>query len=305
MKLSNILVSSIVALPILYGATLLFSSEKIGATELGLLVNQYGAANERGAANAKVVSGRVWYNPFTHEVITVPARTQRYEFTSGTETGSSEKNEAITFSLGGVRVVEDIGASVLWTRDGLAAYYQQYGVSPEAFMATNFKTALNSCYNFEAQGVTPQQYQLQRNEIAGKVLSCLQAKFDDVFEVQSVDLIGQPLLPENVQKALNEQAAASQLAQKAIADQEQARAQGDTEVARAKATADALIEEARGKAEAAKLEASAVTPQLLESQKLEIARLEAEAKLAEVEKWDGKRVGTTIQTHTVQVGTSN
>lgn len=53
-------------------------SERVDAGSEGILVNLYGS--EKGVDDVSLVTGRVWYNPFTEEVYEYPTYVQTIDY---------------------------------------------------------------------------------------------------------------------------------------------------------------------------------------------------------------------------------
>ena len=305
MKLKNLGYFAVAAVPVALLALVIqpIKYTRVPVTEIGLLVNQYGNENTSAIDNAKVVKGAVWYNSWTQEIISVPRRQQEYAFTNNSDE-YSELPQAVTFSVGGSPVQEEIGVEVAWNPDQLANYYTKFGEQPLDFIGSNFLVGLRGCYNTSTQSITPAEYQAQRTAIATDVQSCLNTRFPEV-NVVSLDLLDQPVYATDIQESIDAQFKAQQRAQEAQSNEAQAKAQGAADVAKATAEAKVKLIEAENRAAVQKAEAATVDENLIQLRRLEIEQTRAQADLIRAENWDGAEVGTVIQTPNVQVGASN
>ena len=74
----------------------------------GLKIQMYGG--QKGIENAEVVTGRVWYNGYTEDVVIFPTFVNTYPFTQAATEGSPV-DESVVFSVGGSPVSADVGVS--------------------------------------------------------------------------------------------------------------------------------------------------------------------------------------------------
>ena len=289
------------------------SRETIEPGYAGLKIKQYG--ENRGIENAEVVSGRIWYNGYTHEVIEFPTFVTTYPFTKDVTEGSPI-DQSVNFSVAGSQVSADVGVSFGYSTETIPAseivdrnvssagaqnytqlhkYYKKYRKNPQDFLTTNIRNGLRDCFSLTSEQLELQPTDLptSQQKLTEEVETCLQAKFPEVV-ITEVSLLSPLRLDAKIQERINDQFAAQQAAKAAQFDKQRAEAEADAQKARAIGEAQAEIERARGQAEADRLRRTQITPELLELKKLEL-------QLAEIEKWDGKRP-TTVQTPNVQIG---
>ena len=283
------------------------SAEKIDPGYAGLLLKLYGG--EKGIENAEVLTGgRVWFNGYSEEIVEVPLFRAVYPFTASSVEGSPN-DESITFSVSGSPVNADIGVSYNFniepsniedkpeTYTNFHAFYENYRKSPEEFTDSNLRQGLRSCF-----GTTAEDLELQPSDLASKsqmllngVQGCLQARFPEI-DIQEVSQLAQWRLEPKIQESIDEQFAAQQAAQTAIANKQKVEAEADAEVAKAEGEAKAAIARAKGEAEANRLLAESVTPNLIELQRLEAVNIRAA-------KWNGQEA-PIVQAPNVQLGAS-
>lgn len=270
----------------------------------GLKIRFYGG--QRGIENATLVSGRVWYNGYTEQVVIFPTYINTYPFTKSSTEGSPT-DESVVFSVGGSPVSADVGVSFGFSTEQIPGssetklhqFYKTYRKTPTEFRSGELRNGLRNCFNEVAENLrlTPSALAYNQQKLVVAAASCLQKRFPTIV-VQDVSLLGPLRLPDDIQKSINEQFAAQQAAQTAEANRRQVEAEAQSNVARAKGEAQVMIEKAKAEAQSNRLRAASVTPQLLELERLDIER-------KRVEKWNGQQAAPVIQAPNVQVGGGN
>ncbi len=267
----------------------------------GLKIQLYGG--EKGIDNAQLVSGRVWYNGYTENVVVFPTYINTYPFTKSTTEGSPT-DESVVFSVSGSPVSADVGVSFGFTTEQTATkngtklhhFYKKYRKTPDAFRANELRNGLRNCFSTvaENQQLTPSMLPYNQQKLVAGVTECTQQRFPTIM-IQDVALLSPLRLPSDIQKSIDEQFAAQQAAQTAEANRRKVEAQAAAEIARAKGEAEVTIEKARAEAEANRLRATSITPELLKLEQLQVER-------ERIRKWDGNEPHTIIQSPNVQVG---
>ncbi len=267
----------------------------------GLKIQLYGGS--KGIENAELVSGRVWYNGYTEEIVVFPTYINTYPFTQATTEGSPT-DESVVFSVGGSPVSADVGVSFGFSTELLPGqtkktklhqFYETYRKTPEEFRANELRNGLRNCFSEVAENLklTPSMLPTSQQRLVKGVTECTQNRFP-VIVVQDVTLLAPLRLPPDIQKSIDEQFASQQAAQTAESNRRKAEAEAAANVARAKGEAKVTIEQARAEAESNRLRAQSITPQLIELERLRVER-------SRIEKWDGQQA-PTIQTPNVQLG---
>lgn len=265
----------------------------------GLKIQLYGG--EKGIENAQLVSGRVWYNGYTEDVVVFPTYINTYPFTKSPTEGSPT-DESVVFSVGGSPVSADVGVSFGFTTEQtdshtkLHQFYKQYRKTPDAFGANELRNGLRNCFSSvaENQKLTPSMLPYNQQKLVAGVTECTQQRFPTIT-VQDVALLSPLRLPPDIQKSIDEQFAAQQAARTAEANRRKVEAQAAAEIARAKGEAQVTIERAKAEAEANNLRAESITPELLKLEQLQVER-------DRIRKWNGSEPHTVIQSPNVQVG---
>ena len=266
----------------------------------GLKIQLYGG--EKGIENAQLVSGRVWYNGYTEDVVVFPTYINTYPFTKSTTEGSPT-DESVVFSVSGSPVSADVGVSFGFTTERIAnsnttklhQFYKKYRKTPDAFRANELRNGLRNCFSSvaENQKLTPSMLPYNQQKLVAGVTECTQKRFPTIT-IQDVALLSPLRLPPDIQKSIDEQFAAQQAAQTAEANRRKVEAQAAAEIAKARGEAQVTIERAKAEAEANSLRAKSITPELLKLEQLQVER-------ERIKKWNGNEPHTVIQSPNVQL----
>lgn len=278
---------------------LLSACERVNVGNVGLLINT--AGSDRGLQDAPTVSGWVWYNPFTQDVI---------EFSTIMQTVVWTGAEAISFgSTEGVNVAADVSVSFRIDPTKAPKFYGKFRQADleefaHGFLRNQVRDALN-----EAGSTLPvtKIYGDGKTELLHGAHKFVADRLrDDGVLVDQLTFNSHLVLPQNVQESINVTIAQTQQA-------EQAR----NRVAQIEAEAKQRVAHANGEASAKQLAADAdayATLKRAESQaKADLliaeAQAAANAKLRQsitkdlvdyerVRKWDGRlpMIGNGAQT---------
>ena len=261
----------------LFGLSILLLNmiTRVEVGNVGLRVNLAGPA--RGVESVPIVTGWVWYNPFTEQIIEFPTRVLSVTWTRDRNDGG-QFDESITFaSAEGLTINADVGfafhiepsmAPRLYTRFRQA----DIDVLAHGYIRNMVRDALN-----EVASTMPVQdiYGAKK----GALLSDARKRIDETFlkdgiGVDQLTFAASLRMPESVEQAINrtiEQNQAAISAQNRVA---QVEAEARQKVAAANGEAEAVLTRAKAEAEANRLLTQSLTPQLMEYRRLE--------------KWDGK-----------------
>lgn len=225
------------------------SCTRIDAGHEGILVNQYGS--DKGVQDVSLVTGRVFYNPWTQDVFEFPTFVQTADYTAFTV---NSKDGSI-FNV-----------------DPMISFRVQPGKSPEVFrkyrkdiktlketvILTYVKDAFKNVFNtYSMDSVLS-----RREEFDAKVTILLTSELEkEGFAIEQLTF--GMTYPESITKAIDEKNRAIQRAQ-----------QKENELRIAEANAKIMITNASAEAEANRLRQQTLTPLLVQQQF--------------IEKWDGK-----------------
>jgi regulator of protease activity HflC (stomatin/prohibitin superfamily) len=262
------------------------TTTRVDAGHVGIRVKL--AGSDRGVQDMPVVTGWVFYNPLTEQIILFPTSVQNVVWTQSTHEGRPF-DESITFSSEeGVNVNADVGLS----------FHIEPGLAPRLYGRFRLndleKLADGYMHNTVREAFNDVGSKLPVQDIYGagksRMLSDVTQKCRDVFSrdgiiIDQLTINGTLRLPQNVMDAINR---AMEATQKAI--------ESKNRVAQVEAEATQAITQAHGAAEAARQRAQGEADALLikaraEAQANQIIRLSTSAAVLQyraLEHWDGK-----------------
>lgn len=245
----------------------------VRAGSVGLIVHQTGA--DRGVQSYSMVTGRVWYNPWTTDIIEYPVTIQTVAWTADTNEGNPV-NESITFTnKEGMAINADISASYQLDSAKAPYFYQQFKKDRiSEFTDTWFRNVVRNAFNDKAGAYTVEQIMGDNAPLLLDVQKAVNAQTERYgIHVNELGFINAPRPPATVIVTINSKNQAEQLALQKQNEVAQAQADAKKTVAEAQGFADAARIRAQGQAEANRLLNQSLDSNLLAWKQLE--------------KWDG------------------
>ena len=262
------------------------TTNRVDAGHVGIRVKL--AGSDRGIQDMPVVTGWVFYNPLTEQIVLFPTSVQNVVWTQSVNEGRA-LDESITFSSGeGVNISADIGLSFHIEPTLAPRLYGRFRLNDLSILSDGYMR------NTVREAINDVASKLPVQEIYGagksKMLSDVAQKCRDVFGkdgivIDQLTINGALRLPPNVMDAINR---AMEATQNAI--------QSRNRVAQVEAEATQAITQAHGQAEAARQKAEGDGDALLirarsEAQANEIIRLSTTPTVLQyraIDHWDGK-----------------
>jgi regulator of protease activity HflC (stomatin/prohibitin superfamily) len=260
-------------------------STRVQPGYVGVKVNWSGT--DKGVQGLPVVTGRVWYNPYSEQVIEYPTFVQNVSLTANVNEGHPV-NEEITFTnKDQMRIAADISFAYHLDPTKVPDFYVKFRSDDlDQFTHGYMRSLIRDKFNEIAGRYAIEQIMGDNGSFVKEVKEAVQkdiAPYGVVLEPQ-FGIIGSPRPPDQVIANINAKVAAVQLAQQtenelrtteAQAKKAVAQAEGAarSQVAEAQGQAEAVLTIAKGQAEANRRLAESITPSLLELKRLE--------------KWDG------------------
>lgn len=250
----------------------------------GIEVNYYGS--EKGVSELPLVTGRVWYNPWTTDVLVFPTFVQTTQWV-GDEAMIFNSKEGMVFSA-------EISLSYQIEATKVPSFYVKFRTDRmETFTNGFLHNIARDAFNEIASKYEADELYTKKDELMPKVLERVNAETNK-FGVQLIQLgyIGALHAPESVTLAIQNKVAAIQNAQRTENELASARAEAakvvaeaegaaNSNIARAKGEADAARIRAEGQAKANKLLTETITPALIQWKQVEVS-------LAYADKWNGE-----------------
>lgn len=242
---------------------------RVDVGHVGIRVNL--AGSNRGVDDIPIVTGWVWYNPFTENVFEYPTYVQTGVWTKDPNEGSPQ-NEELTFgSKEGMVISADISLSYQLEAQKVPAFYVKFRSDDlKGFTHGFLRNIARDGFN-EIAGKLPMEdlYGPKKEEF----INAVKARVNDAVSPIGVHLeqfgfIGAVRPPPGVIEAINAKISATQRA-----------IQAENELRQAEAEAKKVIAKAEGDAEANRRISESLTPELLQWRTLDIME----------RRWDGRR----------------
>jgi regulator of protease activity HflC (stomatin/prohibitin superfamily) len=283
-SLRRLVVAGILAVGIIYvGCS---TTTRVDAGHVGIRVKL--AGSDRGVQDMPVVTGWVFYNPLTEQLVLFPTSVQNVVWTQSVHEGKAF-DESITFSSSeGVNINADIGLSFHIEASLAPKLYARFRLNDLEKLSDGYmRNTVREAFNDVASKLPVQDiYGAGKS----KMLADVTQKCRDVFGkdgiiIDQLTINGTLRLPQNVADAINR---AMEATQKAL--------ESKNRVAQVEAEATQAITQAHGAAEAARQKAQGDGDALLikaraEAQANEIIRLSTTPTVLQyraLEHWDGK-----------------
>ncbi len=259
---------------------------RIDAGHVGIRVKLAGSA--RGVQDIPVVTGWVFFNPLTEQIVEFPISVQNVVWTQSASEGRSV-DESITFSSGeGVNINCDIGLS-FHIEPSLAPHlYLRFRQPNLLLLADGYvRNAVREAFNVAASKMPVQDiYGAGKSKLVADVSDRLRDVLGkDGFLIDQITINGALRLPENVAQAINRAMEATQNAIQAENRVRQVKAEAEQAIAQAHGEAEAARQRAQGEADAVLIRARA------DAKANEIIRYSTTAAVLQyrsIEHWDGK-----------------
>ncbi len=277
-----IVIIAIVAALVIATSTL----TRIDAGHVGIRVKLAGSS--RGVQDIPVVTGWVFFDPLTEQIIEFPTSVQNVVWTASAGEGRPT-DESITFSSEeGVNVNADIGLS-FHIDPALAPHlYLRFRQQNLLLLADGYvRNAVREAFNVVASKMPVQEiYGSGKSKLVADVGDRLRDVLGkDGFLIDQITINGALRLPENVAQAINRAMEATQNAIQAENRVRQVKAEADQAIAQAHGAAEAARQRAQGEADAVLIRARA------DAKANEIIRYSTSPAVLQyraIEHWDGK-----------------
>lgn len=228
---------------------------RVDVGHAGIVVHRYGS--NRGVDAYPLVTGTVFYNPFTTSVMEYPTFMQIARWTAG------DPNEEIQFnSSEGLIIHADISLGYQLDPTRVPHFYVKFRSDDiGSFTHGYLRNIARDAFAEVASRYTAEEiYGPKKEQFLREVRERVNGAVDSIgVEIQQFGFIGAPRLPENVVQALNSKIQAIQDAQRA-----------QNQVAIAQAQALSAVAKAEGEAKANQALATSITPNLLEWRRLDL-----------------------------------
>ncbi len=263
-----------------------FTLARIDAAHVGIRVKLAGSA--RGVQDIPVITGWVFFNPLTEQIVEFPTSVQNVVWTKSPNEGR-QVDESLTFSSQeGVNINADIGLS-FHIEPTLAPHLYLRFRQPDLLQLADgyVRNSVREAFNDVASKMVVQDiYGAGKSKVVNDVSRKLaEVLGKDGFIIDQLTINGALRLPPNVDQAINRAMEATQNAIQAENRVRQVRAEADQAIAQAHGAAEAARQRAQGEADAVLVRARA------DARANEIIRLSTSGSVLQyraIERWDGK-----------------
>lgn len=270
-------------------ALLLSGCTRIGVGHVGVKVSM--AGTDRGVENAPAVTGWVFYNPFSTNVIEYPTNVHTVVWTKNAGEGNPS-DESVTFTnREGLAINADVSLNYSLDPNKVPQFYVHFlSKDLDTFNNGYLRTIVRNCLNDNAGNYNVQQIMgdnVQFLQAAQNCVSNLVGKYGVQMDAHALGFIGAPRPPEVVIQNINAKIQAEQIAQQKQNELLQVQADAAKQVAAAKGKADSMVTEANGEAEANRIRTASITPVILQNKALDNQH-------DAIWRWDGKMPDTVV-----------
>ncbi|MBK9266432.1 MAG: prohibitin family protein [Polyangiaceae bacterium] len=231
---------------------------RVDAGHVGIRVKLAGSS--RGVDDIPVVTGWVFYNPLTEQLIRFPTSVQNVVWTRDAHEGGG-RDDSITFSSQeGVNINADIGFSFHIEPSMAPHLYLRFRKSDLVDLANGYvRNAMREGFNMVASQMPVQDiYGAGKSKLVADVQKRMQDQLGkDGFVIDQLTINGALRLPENVASAINRAMEATQNAIQAENRVRQVKAEAEQAITQAEGQASAARARAKGEADAKLITAKA------------------------------------------------
>lgn len=225
----------------------------------GIKVNLHGS--ERGVSETNIVTGRVYYNPWTTSIYEFPTFVQQYTWTADKAEGSPN-DDSITFnSVEGVVVNADVFVAYAFEADKVPSIFEEFRQEADVITQGYIRGQVRDAFSRAAANMPIiQVYGAGKGHFLNTVIEDLRTHLGPKgFRFDNVSFVGALRVPENVKHSIDRVIQAQNEAEEAQARVAQREAEARQNVALAQGELDA----ARLRAQANRELAASVTPELV------------------------------------------
>ncbi|HEX8794791.1 MAG TPA: prohibitin family protein [Polyangiaceae bacterium] len=275
---------AVIAVAVLYLGCAM--TTRVDAGHVGIRVKL--AGSDRGVQDMPVVTGWVFYNPLTEQIVLFPTSVQNVVWTQSPHEGKAV-DESITFSSSeGVNVNADIGLSFHIEPSMAPKLYGRFRLNDLERLSDGYmRNAVREAFNDVGSKLPIQDvYGAGKSKMLGDVTQkCRDVFGKDGIVIDQLTINGTLRLPQNVMDAINRAMEATQKALESRNRVAQVQAEAEQAITQAHGAAEAARQKAQGEADAMLIRARA------EAQYNEIIRLSTTPAVLQyraLDHWDGK-----------------
>ena len=228
---------------------------------VGVKVNKLGSA--KGIDTQTLGVGRYWIG-FNEELYTFPTFNQQQIWTKNSTEGSPDDDSISFQSSEGLIVNTDVGISFEVIPAKIPEIFAKYRKDIDYIKDIVLRNAVRDAFNTTASNMGIENiYGKGKTILLNNVKNIVREQFKGYLSIDSIYLVGELRLPEQVSIAINSKIAATQDAQRIENKTRQTEAEMQQKVIIAKAEAESVLIKAKSQAESNKLLSESLTPEYL------------------------------------------
>ena len=249
------------------------SCTRIEAGHVGIKVDLYSSDNDQ--QGIEIVRGFVWYNPIATRIYEFPTFVQHKVWTLEVTEDSPANEEFTVTTKDGLSLSFDVGLDYTVIEAQAPDIFRRYRKELSLITAEFIRTLVRNAYNNTASVYTAEEMVSKRGEYENQVKQMLSKDMEKAgFLVSQVAILGKIRMPATLEDAVNAKIKAVQDAIRAENEKQRIIAEAQKAIEEAKGRAEALRINSEAEANANKAVTSTISPLLIQKMM--------------VEKWDGK-----------------
>ncbi len=274
MSKSLIIVIAVFVVLLVGGGVLVSGCSVIPPGYVGVKVNLSGG--NRGVEHYPILTGRQFFNPVNERIYEYPVFLQTIVWTKDVREGESH-DQSITFnSVEGAVINVDVSLSYAFITEKVPSVFVEFRRTPQEITDTYMRSKVRDAFSRVASTMPVNDiYGAKKQELLLRVKEDLTNELEPKgFRIDTVSMVGNPRLDQNVLTSINQAIQAQQDAQRAQNKVAQVEAEARQKVAEADGEAQKIKTIAEAQATANERLTKSLTPQLVQYEALQ--------------KWDGK-----------------
>lgn len=248
---------------------------------VGIKVNLSGG--NRGVEHYPILTGRQFFNPVNERIYEYPIFLQTVVWTKDPREGAAH-DQSITFnSVEGAVINVDVSLSYAFITEKVPEVFVEFRRTPQEITDTYMRSKVRDAFSRVASTMPVVDiYGAKKQEMLARVKDDLVRELEPKgFRIDTVSMVGNPRLDQNVVNSINQVIQAQQDAQRAQNKVAQVEAEARQKVAEAEGEAKKITTIAEAQAAANERLTRSLTPQLVQYEALQ--------------KWDGHMPQVTGQ----------
>lgn len=251
-----------------FGVIYLIQLERVEAGYVGVRIDLLGG--EKGVSAEEVGPGRYWIG-FNEDLYLFPTFSQNYVWTQAVTEGSPT-DEGLSFqSVEGMDLGADVGITYSIDPTKVSALFQRYRKGIDEITSVYLRNMVRDALVREASSMKVNAiYGTGKNGLMDAVQNSVRTQVADYgIMVERVYLIGGLRLPPQVITAINDEISANSKSRQRENEIAQTQFEAQKEREAAEGRADAILITAKAQAEANRVLAASLTPEVLQQQGLD------------------------------------